>query len=304
MRTIVAAVAVLAGATSVACSPGADDRSGSVASPSTTVTWELPSTEPPSTPISSRSSPESSTPDRIEVATSFTIDGVTVEVDGQSLRIAATAPEPGSCLTSFVDVGVDVMETDAEVRLAVRGVAAPITTTPGATYACTGMPHTTVIDAQLAAPLDGRPVVDGNAGEAVRPVLRSEVLVPASLPEGWVGVDEHVMSTATGSRWWQRFQPNPLPVMVYGLEMQMSWGADCATEFNALIAGAPSLTPVVVRGVNGLQTDELHGPRLFWEERGACVQAWGLGSCRSSAGDCYVIDRAQLAALVETLARP
>lgn len=302
MRTFMAAVAVLTGATSFACSPGANDRSGSVSSPSTTLTWEHPSTQPPSTPIDDRSSPGASTPDPIVAASPFTIDGVMVEVDGQSLRIAATEAEPASCLTSFVDLGVEVTETDAEVRLAVRGFAAPITTTPGVAYGCTGMPQTSVLVARLAAPLDGRTVVDVNAGDVVRPVLRSEVLVPASLPDGWVGTDERFASTATVSRWWRRFQPDPLPVMVYGLQVEITWGADCAAEFDALIAGAPSLTPVVVRGVNALQTDELHGPRLFWEESGACMQAWGLGSCRSSAGDCYAIDRAQLAALVETMA--
>jgi hypothetical protein len=234
----------------------------------------------------------------VVVATPFTIGGAMVEVDGVSVRLIATASGNTSCMTTYDDVGVDVVETDAEVRMAARGIPVPVATVPGVTYGCTGGPYVRSLDVRLAAPLGGRSLLDAHAGDVVRPVLRSELLVPTSLPDGWVGTEEQFGRTATGARWSQRFQPSPLPVMVYGLDVQMTWGGDCRAEFDAAISTAPSLTPVTVRGIDGEQTNELHGPRLFC----ACVQVWGLGSCRSSAGGCFVIDRAQLMALVETLA--
>lgn len=236
-------------------------------------------------------------------AASLTVEGALVELDRVSLQLRVVIRSV-PCTTTYDDVGVDVVESDAEVRLAARGTPVPITTWSPVTVACTGGGQLQPVDVRLTSPLGSRTLVDEHAGVTLHPVWRSEVLVPTPLPDGWVGTEEHFSSTPTGARWFQRFQPDPLTVMAYGLDVRMSWGGDCRAEFDAFIGTAASLTPVTLRGLDGEQTDELGGPNLYWVEQGACVHLWGLGSCRSSAGGCQVIDRAQLMALAESLAPP
>jgi hypothetical protein len=240
-------------------------------------------------------------PSRAAEADSFPVAGVLVGVDDVTIRVTAGSRTDLPCVAGY-EYRLEVSESVREVRLAVAGDPIPATTPPaGVGVACTGFVGPPApFGATLQQPLAGRRVVDGAGGE-LRPVRRSEVLVPSPLPNGWIAKDESVTSVA-GSAWWsQRFGPDPLTVMVYGLDVSMAWGTDCRGLFDSLIHGA-EVTPVTVRGVPGERTADTRGPMLFWQENGACVQLWGMGSC--TAAGCLAIDTDQLAALAESLRPP
>jgi hypothetical protein len=227
---------------------------------------------------------------------------VLVELDDSSLSIRAEPrADPGGCEVSY-EYRVEVVETGSEVRLAIWSTALPSTTPPpGVRIACTGFTGPAgPLTATLESPLGARRVVD-EAGGPLRPVRRRELLVPVPLPDGWVAAEEQFGSTAAGATSWRRFQPQPLTVMVYGLDVWMTWGADCRAVFDPMIGGS-AITPVVVRGVDAQRTHDTRGPMLFWEEGDACVQLWGMGSC--NAAGCQAIDTAQIAALAESLRAP
>lgn len=228
----------------------------------------------------------------------FAIAGVLVESDDVLLRVAAQMRTDLPCTAPFA-YRVSVAESDREVRLAILADFVPATAPPsGVGIACTGFTGPAgVLEVELAAPLAERQLVDDTAG-GLRPVWRREVLEPSPLPQGWVAGEEIFTSAAGSATWWRRFQPDPLTVMVYGLDVWMTWGADCQAVFQPLI-GAAEVTAVEVRGLPAKRTDQIGGPMLFWQEGDVCVHLWGSGSCNSTG--CLAIDSDQLAALAESL---
>lgn len=265
------------------------DATGSTPAPATST---LSSTSQTTAPGSAPATTPSTAPPQ-----AFAVAGVLIEADHALLRVRAEARTDLPCTVGFTH-RVSVLESADEVRLAVLGDPAPITAPPGVGVGCTGFTGPAgVLEVELAAPLAERQLVDDTAG-GLRPVWRREVLEPSPLPQGWVAGEEIFTSAAGSATWWRRFQPDPLTVMVYGLDVWMTWGADCQAVFQPLI-GAAEVTAVEVRGLPAKRTDQIGGPMLFWQEGDVCVHLWGSGSCNSTG--CLAIDSDQLAALAESL---
>ncbi|MGD9755140.1 MAG: hypothetical protein AB7W59_29460, partial [Acidimicrobiia bacterium] len=93
----------------------------------------------------------------------------------------------------------------------------------------------------------------------------------------------------------------PLPVMVYGLDVTMSWGTDCQNVLGPWIHDR-QIIPVEIRGLPAQRTEDTNTPMLFWQEGDSCLHLIGNGSCNTN--QCLAIDQDQLVALAESLHPP
>ncbi|MGE0732702.1 MAG: hypothetical protein AB7O92_18235 [Acidimicrobiia bacterium] len=268
------------------------DATGSTPAPATST---LSSTSQTTAPGSAPATTPSTAPPQ-----AFAVAGVLIEADHALLRVRAEARTDLPCTVGFTH-RVSVLESADEVRLAVLGDPAPITAPPGVGVGCTGFTGPAgVLDVQLSASLAGRRLVDEHSGE-LRPVRRDQTMEPSPLPAGWVALEEQFTSTAEQATWHRRFQPDPLPVMVYGLDVTMSWGTDCQNVLGPWIHDR-QIIPVEIRGLPAHRTENTNTPMLFWQEGDSCLHLIGNGSCNTN--QCLAIDQDQLVALAESLHPP